>query len=352
MNIKEEIIKTTKKLMEYKTIYGNKNEFNKIFNYLKKAFPKNLYIKEYEFDGNKSIVISNTKETNLDIIFCTHIDIVPADDYQIIEDEKYLKGRGSFDMKGSVATCIELFKNINTKKKIALFITSDEEMTGNCAKKLLEIYNSDLAIVPDGGKNYQIIEEEKGQLQLKISIKTKSAHASQPYKGQNAVIELYNIYNKLINKYPLPKSDDDYKTSINLSMINGGEALNSVAENASMYIDIRHTKKDTKEKILAFLNKIAPTAKIEIIHENNLFETDINNINIKKYIEISKRILNQEVEIIKTSATSDAIYFSDKNIPTILTNPVGDYPHSPNEYVEKESLYNLYKIWKEFLEEK
>lgn len=349
-NVKEEIINITKELMKYKTTNDNKNEFKKIFKYIKKLFPQDLFITEYEFNKNKSLVISNTESKKLDLIFCTHIDIVPINDYKIYEDENYIKGRGSFDMKGSTAVCIELFKTIKTNKKIALFITSDEEMTGECAKRLLEIYSTNLAIVPDGGKNYQIIEEEKGQLQLKISVKTKSAHASQPYNGENAIIKLNNIYNNLIAKYPLPKSEDEYKTSINLSMIKGGEALNSVAENATMYIDIRHTKKDTKKSIIAYLKKIAPTATIEIIHEGSIFQTDINNLNIKKYIEISEKVINKKIEIVKTSATSDAIYFSDKNIPTILTNPVGEFPHAPNEYVEKESLYNLYKIWKEFIE--
>lgn len=345
------ITEILKKLMSYQTTEDKKEQFTQIFNYIKKLISKELYITEYEFDGKPSIVISNTKAKKLDIIFCTHIDVVPADKYEYIENETIIKGRGSFDMKGSVAVCLEIFKNLDTNKKVALFVTSDEEITGNCAKQLLTIYDTDFAIVPDGGTNLQIVKEEKGQLQLKISIKTKSAHASQPYNGENAILVLYDIYQQIIKKYPLPTTSEDYKTSINLSMIKGGEALNSVAATATMYLDIRHTSKDTKEKIIKDVKSLNKDLEIEIIHAGSLFKTDLNDKNVKKYIEISKKIIKKDPEIVSSEATSDAIYFSDKNIPTVLTNPKGGYAHGPKEYVEKESLYKLYKIWKEILKE-
>lgn len=347
----ENIINILKQLMSYQTTDQNNEEFEKIFAYIKELMPSKLNITEYEFDGKKAIVISNTQEKEVDIVFCTHVDVVPAEKYECIETEKEIKGRGAFDMKGSVATALELFKNLDTKKKVALFITSDEEITGNCAKQLLTIYNTQFAIVPDGGTDLQIVKEEKGQLQLKISIKTKSAHASQPYNGENAILALYDIYKKIIDKYPLPTSSEDYKTSVNLSMIKGGEALNSVAATASMYIDIRHTSTDTKESILEYIKSLNKNLEIEIIHAGSLFETDLNDKNVKKYIEISKEILGKEPQIVSTEATSDAIYFSDKKIPTILTNPSGGYAHAPKEYVEKESLLKMYKIWGKVLKE-
>ena len=65
------------------------------------------------------------------------MDVVPAEKYECIETEKEIKGRGAFDMKGSVATALELFKNLDTKKKVALFITSDEEITALMETKII-----------------------------------------------------------------------------------------------------------------------------------------------------------------------------------------------------------------------
>lgn len=50
-----------KKLMSYQTTEDKKEEFEQLFNYIKSIIPKNLYITDYEFDGKKSVVISNTK---------------------------------------------------------------------------------------------------------------------------------------------------------------------------------------------------------------------------------------------------------------------------------------------------
>ena len=146
--MKDNIINKLKELLKYKTIQEEKEEFNKIFNYIKQTTKESLILKEYTFNNNKCLVISNEDTTNYDIIFCTHIDIVPCTTYEYKEDNENIYGRGTIDMKGSVAVCLELLNNIDTKKKIALFITSDEEVDGNCVKELLNIYKSKLAIVP------------------------------------------------------------------------------------------------------------------------------------------------------------------------------------------------------------
>ena len=113
--MKENIINKLKELLKYKTIQEEKEEFNKLFNYIKKTTKESLIIKEYTFNNNKCLVISNIETTNYDIIFCTHIDIVPCTTYEYKEDNINIYGRGTIDMKGSVAVCLELLNNIDTK---------------------------------------------------------------------------------------------------------------------------------------------------------------------------------------------------------------------------------------------
>ena len=342
----QEIINITKELLKYKTINGNETEFEKLFNYIKSIY-NNGYTKEYIFNNKKCLVLSNTEDTNLDVIFCTHIDVVPSDNYDIIEDDNNLYGRGTIDMKGAVAVCIHLLNTIKTKKKVALFITSDEEIDGNCVKELLNIYNSKFSIVPDGGSNFDLISEEKGALQIKLSTKGISAHSSQPTKGINAINKLYEVYNKLLQIYPMPKSTEEYVTTINLSKLNGGESLNTVPSYAEMYLDIRHTSQNSTEEILKIIGEYEDI-NIEILLDGKIFITDLNNKYVKKYIKVCEEQLKNKINIIGCESTSDAIYFYEKNIPTIIMNPIGGNPHSPNEYVNKESLYTLYKIYLSF----
>lgn len=348
--MKENITNKLKELLKYITIEPNTEEFTKIFEYIKQTTNKKLNIQEYTFNNKKALVISNNKSKKQDIIFCTHIDIVPSTTYEYTEDQNNIYGRSTIDMKGSVAVCLELLNNIQSPYKIALFITSDEEIDGNCVYELLKIYNTKLAIVPDGGTNFQLIKEEKGLLQLELNIKTKSAHASQPFNGENAIVKLFEVYNQLISKYPLPKSNQEYTTSINLSTIIGGNATNQVPDNATMKLDIRNISTDTKEDIIKVIKEANSNIEIKIILEGNVFKTNLDNSSIQKYLNICKKHLNKEIEIVGCESTSDAIYFSNKNIPTIIMNPKGYYPHCENEYVDKNSLLTLYNIYKEFIE--
>ena len=337
------------KLLSFRTIADNKEEFTKLFNYIKEICNKELNIKEYEFNGKKSLVVANTSSVNLDIIFCTHVDIVPIENYKIIEDEENIYGRGTIDMKGSVASCLYLMNHLHTNKKIALFITSDEEIDGNCCVELLKIYNSKFAIVPDGGSNFDLIVEEKGALQLKIVAKGISAHASQPFNGSNAIAKIINLYNKLLEKYPLPKDSSEYKTTINLSKIIGGTQINCVPDYAEAYFDIRHISTDSTESIIKYVAEFEDI-DYEILLDGKVFKTDLDNNLIKNYISACESVLNKKIKYSGCESTSDAIYFYEKGIPTIIMNPIGYYPHNPKEYVNKNSLITLYKIYDKFID--
>lgn len=348
----EEILKLLKYLIEFDGVSKDKEKTNRLLDEIKMSMPKGLFIKKHEFNGFGSLVISNAEEENYDIVFCTHIDVVPCEQYKYEEDMENVYGRGAIDMKGQVAVCLTLFKELETDKKVALFITSDEEIDGNCAKELVELYpNIKLAVVPDGGKNFELISEEKGLLQLKLSVKTKTCHASQPYNGVNAIETLFAVYTKIIEKFPTPKSSDDYKTSITLTKIVGGDALNQVPGYAEMYLDIRHIASEKKEDIINEIKKINSALEIEVVASGSAFITDVNNDNIQMYLKKCEEVLGYMPKIVASESTSDAIYFSDKKIPTVLMNPVGDYPHHPKEYVNKNSLLDLYKIYKKVLKE-
>ena len=337
------------KLLSFRTIAENKEEFTKLFNYIKEICNKELNIKEYEFNGKKSLVVANTSSVSLDIIFCTHVDIVPIENYKIIEDEENIYGRGTIDMKGSVASCLYLMNHLHTNKKIGLFITSDEEIDGNCCVELLKIYNSKFAIVPDGGSNFDLIVEEKGALQLKVIAKGISAHASQPFNGSNAIAKIINLYNKLLEKYPLPKDSSEYKTTINLSKIKGGTQINCVPDYAEAYFDIRHISTDSTESIIKCVAEFEDI-DYEILLDGKVFKTDLDNVLIKKYISACETVLNKKIKYSGCESTSDAIYFYEKGIPTIIMNPIGYYPHNPKEYVNKNSLIILYKIYAKFID--
>lgn len=346
--MKEEIITTLKDLLSFKTFEENKNEFEKLFDYVKNKY-NNLNIQEYEFNNKKAMVVSNTEEKELDLIFCTHVDVVYDETYEYREDDENIYGRGTIDMKGSVAVVLTLLKNLKTDLKVALFMTSDEEIDGYGASQLANIYKGRFVIVPDGGSNFELIAEEKGLIQLELSTKTKAAHAARLFDGENAIIKLMNVYNKIIETYPLPKSDNEYITSVNLSKLNGGVSNNQVPDSATMLLDIRYISSDNPDKIIDFIKGIDPEVLANVVTIGSAFHTEIENKFVKKYINSCEKILNRKIIIKGCESTSDGIFFADLGMVTVIMNPLGKYPHSKDEYVNKESLLTLYKIYENFL---
>lgn len=154
---------------------------------------------QYKANDVKSLFIHKNGCYNFDCVFCGHIDVVPADDKQFVPciKEHLLYGRGAIDMKSQVATFMYFVKKYKGSKQLGIIITSDEEIGGfNGTPKVLEKYNIDakVAIVPDGGYNYQLINSERGVLQLNIDVFGKSVHSSKEPEGINALIRAVNIY--------------------------------------------------------------------------------------------------------------------------------------------------------------
>lgn len=343
------------KLVTFKTVYGNNiEEFTNCISFIKEYLSQNsnLFFKDFTFNDNKSLLVSNTKDNDYDVLFLGHLDVVPAHESQFIariESDK-MYARGAFDMKGHDAVMINIMRNLNTSKKIALILTTDEERGGFYGiPKIIEKnpFSSSLVIVPDGGNNFEIVTEEKGVLQLELTAKGKSAHSSKPYDGDNAIVKLMNLYNKLLKKYPLPKDENDFRTSINLGVISGGSALNIVPESAKMMLDIRHTYMDTKEKIINDIKNIDNSIKINIIAQGEAYKLNTKDKNVQKYIESCEKVLNKKIKYSTCESASDARFFEKYKMNAIIMNACGKDLHGKNEYIKLSSLDKLEKIYLE-----
>lgn len=346
-----DILNNAVKLISFPTYDGNDTAFEDLFDFIKKKM-SGFIIKDIIINNGHmyhNLLISNVDTTDFDIIYCGHVDVVKNSKYKAKVIGNKIYGRGAIDMKGQVAVMMEVLKTAKTSKKVALLITSDEEVGGYCCETILKGLNAKVAVLPDGGKNYELVVEEKGIIHLDLISKGLSAHASEPYNGNNAIIKLINLYNDLIKMYPLPKSQDDWRLSINLSRLNGGDADNKVPDTATMYLDIRYTSNDNVDRIIKYIKNYSDDVSIAKVVVEPLFCLNQDLEIVNDFINNAETILKKKVVKTKCSAGSDAVYFSEKGIPVIMMNPVGDYWHNPNEYAEIDSYYMLYKIFKSIL---
>ena len=108
------LVELTKKLVELQSYTGNDKIINDCLEFCVNYFSNNprISINEVETNNVKSVLISNINTMDFDVIEVGHIDVVPVNDFKMFKpkiEDNIMYGRGTGDMKGSVAAAMKLF---------------------------------------------------------------------------------------------------------------------------------------------------------------------------------------------------------------------------------------------------
>lgn len=296
----KETLTFLKQLVKLKTTANEREAFKKAINicqvYLAKS--PSLTIEHFERNQNPSLVVSTkTYNKKSGVILAGHLDVVPADDSLFIPKIKNGKmyGRGTYDMKGSCVMMLNLMKDLasmdTSVPPVALILTTDEEIgghNGTCFLQKDEGFSSDFAVFGEP-TNLNICYEQKGVLWLKFVISGKSAHASRPWEGENAVLKAVELIPKIITSKTIPKKES-WISTYSLGKISGGDALNKVPESCEFCLDIRYTKEEKPEVVVAKLQKaVGIGVKIDILEKEPPMFTGKNEVWVKKLTQSIKK---------------------------------------------------------------
>lgn len=334
--------KILKDLVGFNTIKDAENK--KIINYIKE-YLKNLGFKT-EYEGKYLIMsIGN----NYKIGFLGHTDTVEFIDgwnnnpFELTKIDNKLYGLGICDMKGGIAAVLDAVSRIDfTKLKygMKLYFTYDEEIGFGGIYDIVKTNERFPEVMIFGEPtNNEMLVGSKGLLEYELNFKGIKAHSSNPAKGKSAnmnavklLFELENFYNDKIKKYEQSNYEVPY-TTMNVGIINGGSAKNSVSANCEVSIDFRIANKEhikvIKEKIKYLAEKYE--CKVNLIEE------------IEPFIDKSEL-----VEEIKTANFMTEASFVQNSSRIILgAGPVT--AHEVNEYITEESYNKLLKQYKDLI---
>jgi acetylornithine deacetylase/succinyl-diaminopimelate desuccinylase family protein len=187
------------------------------------------------------------------ILFDVHQDTVPADGMTIPPftpriDRGRLYGRGSCDVKGSMAAMLIAFARLVRERPIGsasvlLAFTVDEEFTHTGSSRLAEMdHKADLAIVAEP-TGLNLVDCHKGALRWKIRARGVACHSSTPHLGQNAIYRMRRVLESLENYAgSLSRSTPDPvlgPPSLSVGRIEGGQSVNVVPDWCEVEIDRR-----------------------------------------------------------------------------------------------------------------
>lgn len=353
-----------KKIITHKSIEADLESIHSCIDFFTQKFePFFAHRKRFQFRDKPIEVLSTHDTFEFDVIISGHIDVVPGSDllFSPQETDGQLRGRGAYDMKAPLAAMSfgvldYLKENSNDNLKIALIITADEEIDGLSVRHVAKTlgYSADLAIIPDAGSIDQLVVDQKGFWQFKVDISSASAHASHPWETINPFEVLHEIHGQIQKAFPNPKTQEDWVTSVSLTKVIGGDAVNAIPEKIEAYFDVRFID-DFKKELIYKILKNNSNSRYQIDYADVAYNSALH-VNLEKnnyaqtLLSSMETYLDKEIILSRTPSTSDAIFFVEAGTPTVLFRPIGGDIHTDNEWVNIESLHDMRKIAKHFLE--
>lgn len=219
-------------------------------------------------DGN-ALVARTELGRDQRVIIAGHIDTVPVADnlpaqLMHFEREQVVWGRGSVDMKASIAVMLKLAASLQEPKYDITWVFYDQEEIDadlNGLKRLVSNYpdllQADFAILgePSGA---QLEGGCNGTLRFELKTKGIAAHSARPWMGSNAIHSLSGAL-QILSDYQPAEIDVGglvYKESLNAVKLSAGVANNVIPDSAVMTINYRFAPSRVSEVAFAEMESL------------------------------------------------------------------------------------------------
>jgi glutamate carboxypeptidase len=258
-------------------------------------------------------------------------------------------GPGVADMKGGLvlnAFVLAAFKRFGgAPAPLAGLVTSDEEIASPSSRPVIErvargarcVFNSEPGR-PDGN----VVTGRKGGVFMRFEVSGKAAHSGGNFeKGISAIGELAH---KIVAIHRL--TDLARGVTLNVGIVKGGQSVNTTAPSAEGRIDLRYIDPRDRATTLAALQEIVDrstvagaTATLEVSGEFlPLTQSEASEALFAAYRDAA-RDAGLDVSGSFSGGCADSGFTAAVGCPTLCsTGPVGANAHTPEEYLEVESL--------------
>ncbi|NJP05572.1 MAG: M20 family metallopeptidase [Chloroflexaceae bacterium] len=350
--IREEIIRLTSDLIRFDSTADRPDQLHAVIDYVDgylQAVP-GLIIHRSEAQGKPSLV-ATLRPTQTPTLFLNgHLDVVAAQAQQFeptLQGDR-LYGRGSQDMKGSVAVLMRLahdLASLETPPNVGFQFVSDEEIGGDAGtgRLLAEGWRCGCFIAAEP-TDMRICNEQKGIVWLRLRIPGAAAHGSRPWEGQNPLFALAHGLVELMRRFPPPQQEAWITTVTPTSVKTSSSTNNQIPPDALVSLDIRHVAEDTPESVSAAVQESFAQSEIITHKTAGAMITHADEPLIALLAQTCATIRGTPATFYREHFGSDARFYSLAGIPSVCFGPVGHGLHSDDEWVSIESLEQFYHV--------
>jgi acetylornithine deacetylase len=336
--------------------------------YTGKIFKKlGIDFKIHNFSSNHSNVVARIKGNGKgkSLLLNAHMDTVGTEGMDspfsgnVIDGKVF--GRGSHDMKGSLAAIISVAKtivdnNIKLDGDLIISAVADEEYSSLGTTDLINNYTADAAIVTEP-TSFSLVTAHRGFIWYEVETIGKAAHGSKYDIGIDAnmhmgrfLAELDKLEQKLRKQKSAPLVG---LPSLHASIINGGTDISTYSAKCNLKIERRtvpgEKESDITEELQNIIDKLAiedPSFKATLkpFFQRPQFNISSNAEIVKTAESVLNEHFNKHCTFAGAPYWTDAALLSKAGIDTIILGPIGDGLHTTEEWVDINSLVDLTAI--------
>lgn len=259
-------------------------------------------------------------------------------------------GPGVADMKAGlvmnvfVATAFHKFGG--SPHPIKVLITSDEEIGSPSSRPVIEcegraaraVFNSE-----PGRPTGNVVTSRKGGIFMHMAVTGKAAHSGANFAaGISAIGELAH---KIIQIHAL--TDLTRGITLNVGLVSGGQSVNTTAPHAEGQIDMRYVDPKDRATVMAEIERIIATPYVPgtsaVLTIKGEFVPVVQSEASKALFENYQAAANQAglttLQGEFSGGCADSGFTAAVGTPTICgVGPVGGLAHTPEEYLELDSI--------------
>ena len=266
-----------------------------------------------------------------------------------------LYGRGSYDMKGSLAASIGAVKALvdsgqRLRGDVVVAAVADEEYGSLGTADILTRIKTDGAIVTEPTALNACLAH-KGYLWIEVVTEGRAAHGSKVEFGIDAnmrmgwfLAELSKLERELAARTPHPLIGPP---SLHAALLNGGAGLSTYSPKCTLQIERRTIPGETEAQVMAEINAIIdrlaarePTfrASTKAFFVRPPFEVAREAGLVRALSSAFQSALSRAPVIVGDTPWMDSALTSEAGIETMVFGPGGTGAHADEEYVEVDSM--------------
>lgn len=315
------------------------------------------------------------------VLYHAHIDTVPLgqnarwqhDPFAGEIDQGRVYGLGSVDDKAPLAAMLQVAANLGARQaqmrgRLVVVCAADEEVGGQLGTKWLVdsgyIPECDFAVVGEQTHN-RVATAHKGVLRATFHVRGRTAHATDPWQGANAIngmahliLDLERYQREQLDQRPHPLLGPP---SINVGQIEGGVASNVVADRCSICVDRRMVPGEASAEVIEELRALAAnrqaldperTYTVDSFLVSDWFRSSAESALARRFLEISAEETKTTGEPIGYLPGSDAKHLVGVVRGDMVVFGPGTYQvaHSTDEYTDITELETTYRILQRFVD--